>query len=266
MPDSLHSQDAELRGPDRGDSRQGDVPPGWTRLRVATWNIHSCVGIDARFAPERIASVIRALDVDAIGLQEVGWHHRGEIGIDQFAFLAEATGLTVLPSPTKHTRAAHYGNCILTRLPVLERTPIDLSLPRREPRGALSVLLEVGGTPVRLVAAHFGLDPWERNAQVTRILEHLAQRPGPALFMGDLNEWRPNSARLKRLWQRFPDCASPRSFHARLPTLRLDRIFVSEGLELAGFEVVRNAVTRRASDHLPVKALVGVPPAGGMGE
>ena len=164
---------------------------------------------------------------------------------------------------TKHNDQAHYGNAILTRLPVLDHTPIDLSQPVREPRGALSAVLDVRGRRVRLIVAHFGLDPWERNAQVDRILAHLdGVADLPTLFMGDLNEWRPRAPRMLRLAEKLPDCAAPRSFHARLPTLRLDRIFVSPDLTLAGFEVVRNALTRRASDHLPVRALIGVPPAG----
>ncbi|QJE74163.1 endonuclease [Aerophototrophica crusticola] len=243
------------------DSREGAVPDGWAPLSIATWNIHSCVGIDARFAPDRIAAVIRGLEVDVVGLQEVGWHHRGEQGIDQFAFLEQATGYKALAGPTKHHRTAHYGNALLTRLPVLEVEPLDLSLPVREPRGALAALLDVSGAPVRVIVAHLGLDPWERNAQVSRILDFVQARPPtPTVFMGDLNEWRPNAPRLRRLFERLPDCAAPRSFHARLPTLRLDRIFISPDLHLAGYDVVRNALTRRASDHLPVRARIGVPP------
>lgn len=244
------------------DQRQGEVPEGWAPVTLATWNIHSCVGLDARFAPERTAKVINALGADVVGLQEVGWHHRGEIGIDQFALLEQATGFRAIAGPTKHNPAAHYGNALLTRLPVLEVRSVDLSLPLREPRGALGVTVEVAGTAVRVVVAHLGLDPWERNTQVTRLLEFLdGQPPRPTVLMGDLNEWRPSAPRLRRLFDRLPDCAAPRSFHARLPTLRLDRIFVSADLRLASFHVVRNALTRRASDHLPVRAVVGVRPA-----
>ncbi|MFC7334849.1 endonuclease/exonuclease/phosphatase family protein [Rhodocista pekingensis] len=246
---------------ERGDLRSGSVPPGYGRLCVATWNIHSCVGMDARFAPERTACVIRGLDADVVGLQEVGWHHRGEMGVDQFAFLEAATGYRALAGPTKHNRAAHYGNALLTRRPVVEVVPLDLAMPMREPRGGLCAVLDVDGVEVQVIVAHLGLDPWERNAQVTRILSFLdARPPRPTVFMGDLNEWRPKAPRLARLSERLPDCAAPRSFHARLPTLRLDRIFVSPTLHLASFEVVRSAMTRRASDHLPVRALIGVPP------
>lgn len=254
--------DGNDRPEKQGDQRTGDVPEGWTPVSIATWNIHSCVGLDARFAPERTAKVIKALDADVVGLQEVGWHHRGEMGIDQFALLEQATGHRAIPGPTKNNRAAHYGNAILTRLPVREVRTVDLSLPIREPRGALAVTVEAGGSPLRVMVAHFGLDPWERNAQVTRVLEFLEAEPDlPTVFMGDLNEWRPSAPRLRRLYERLPDCAAPRSFHARLPTLRLDRIFVSHTLRLASFHVVRNALTRRASDHLPVRAVVGIRPA-----
>jgi len=56
----------------------------------------------------------------------------------------------------------------------------------------------------------------------------------------------------------FADCAAPRSFHVRMPTLRLDRIFVSEGLVLSNYDVVRTPLTKRASDHLPVRATIAL--------
>ncbi|MCW2238352.1 endonuclease/exonuclease/phosphatase family protein [Azospirillum canadense] len=252
---------ARARRPRRRlDGRAGSVPEGMATLRIATWNIHSCVGLDARFAPDRIAEVIKELDVDLVGLQEVGWHHRGEAGLDQFAFLEKATGLKAHAGPTKHNARAHYGNAILTRLPVRDCAHIDLSVGRREPRGGLDCVVEVQGRPVRVIVAHLGLDPWERAKQVETIIGRVAERPDlPTLFMGDLNEWTPNSPRLKRLGQAFPDCANPRSFHARMPTLRLDRIYASGGLVIPAFEVVRTVLTRRASDHLPVRATVAVP-------
>jgi endonuclease/exonuclease/phosphatase family metal-dependent hydrolase len=43
----------------------------WRRLRVATYNIHRCRGLDGRTNPARIASVIRAIDADIVALQEV---------------------------------------------------------------------------------------------------------------------------------------------------------------------------------------------------
>jgi endonuclease/exonuclease/phosphatase family metal-dependent hydrolase len=45
--------------------------PGETRLRVMTYNIHSCVDTFGRLAPEATAEAIRLLDPDLVALQEV---------------------------------------------------------------------------------------------------------------------------------------------------------------------------------------------------
>ena len=170
--------EADAEGVDVRDERPGTTPPGLTSFRIATYNVHSCVGIDAKFAPGRIATVVKALEADVVGLQEVGWHHRGEIGLDQFEFLSRETGMKAWPGPTKHHERAHYGNALLSRLPVLDVRPMDLSLPHREPRGAIDADIQVGDKVVRVIVAHLGLDPWERNAQITRVL-HTVER-GPA--------------------------------------------------------------------------------------
>jgi len=40
-------------------------------VRIATYNIHRCRGIDGRTRPDRIAAVLRAIDADVVALQEV---------------------------------------------------------------------------------------------------------------------------------------------------------------------------------------------------
>ena len=40
-------------------------------IRVVSYNIHECVGGDGRRDPARIAAVLREIDADIIGLQEV---------------------------------------------------------------------------------------------------------------------------------------------------------------------------------------------------
>ena len=58
----------------------------WRTLRVATYNIHRCRGLDGRTNPARIAEVIRAIEPDVIALQEVigasssGPGHAEELG------------------------------------------------------------------------------------------------------------------------------------------------------------------------------------------
>jgi endonuclease/exonuclease/phosphatase family metal-dependent hydrolase len=42
-------------------------------LRIATYNIHRCVGCDGLEAPERIAAVLQDIKADVAALQEVAF-------------------------------------------------------------------------------------------------------------------------------------------------------------------------------------------------
>lgn len=242
------------------DRRHAPSPPGRIALNVATWNVHSCVGVDARFAPDRTAAVLNGLQADIIGLQEVGWHHRGETGFDQFAFLGAATGMTVLSAPTKEGPQGHFGNALLTRFPVRAWGAFNLTLPGKEPRSGVDAILDVQGVELRVLVVHLGLTPWERERQMADLIARCDARPHtPTLLMGDFNEWATNARRVARLARRFPDSGCPPSFPVGMPTLRLDRFYVAAGLGLIAFEAVRKHPAFRASDHLPVAGRIVLP-------
>jgi len=40
-------------------------------LRIATYNVHRCRGLDGRTRPDRIAAVLQAIGADIVALQEV---------------------------------------------------------------------------------------------------------------------------------------------------------------------------------------------------
>lgn len=238
---------------DRRIGADGDV------VNVVTWNVHSCVGIDARFTPDRTAAVLSEFAADIIGLQEVGWHHRGETGFDQFAYLGAAMGMTVLAAPTKDGPHGHFGNALLTRFPVLSWTPFDLTLRGKEPRSGVDATLNVHGRELRVMVVHLGLTPWERARQINDLTARCDGRPNvPTLLMGDFNEWATRAGRLTRLERRFTDFGCPPSFPVSLPALRLDRFYVTLGLHLLSFEAVRRKPGFRASDHLPVSARIAM--------
>lgn len=225
-----------------------------TDLRVASYNIHSCIGIDRRFDPERIAEVLRSFDADIIGLQEVGWHHRGLRNFDQFAFLEQATGMTVLEGPTKlHTRA-HYGNAILTSATVETHWTLDLSLPWHIPRGCIMAEIGIGERTVTVVNAHLGLTPWDRHQQTRRIAHALEGIEGEIILMGDFNTRRPHGQSVRLLADRLPHYTTEPTYHARLPRMPFDRIYLSAGLRFSGMSVPRDPRTGKASDHLPIVA------------
>ncbi len=130
-----------------------DIPA----LRVATYNIHTCVGIDRRHDPARIAAVLREIDADIVSLQEVDAKSRFGRHVDQWAFLAAATGRHIVPSAASRQHRGRFGNAILTRFPALSVRSIDLSIGGYEPRSAIDVDLLVGDRVLRVVGTHFGL-------------------------------------------------------------------------------------------------------------
>jgi endonuclease/exonuclease/phosphatase family metal-dependent hydrolase len=225
------------------------------RLRVASYNIHACVGTDGRRDPERIAGVLREIDADVIGLQEVD-ARPGEMKTSrQREYLASALGLHAIGGPTLRREGGEYGNALLTRRPVLDVRQVDLTVYRREPRGALDVDLDVDGAPVRVVVTHLGLLPGERRTQVRRLLDRLGDdRTEFIIVCGDMNEWFAVGRPLRWLHARLGRTPGLPTFPAILPVFALDRIWVHPRAALVTLATHRTPAARLASDHLPIIA------------
>lgn len=237
-------------------------------LRVATYNIHRAHGCDGRLDPRRIAEVILSLGADLVALQEVETSH-APAPVALLSRLIEQGYVPVL-GPTMRSDVHHYGNVLLTRLPIRARARTDLSRPGREPRGLIDVRLGLTdlhraesdglvGRSLRCLATHLGLRPAERRDQIAHIAARLdARRQGlrdttPVILLGDFNEWYP-SGRLKPLDARLERVARRATWPAVWPVLALDRIWYGGSLELESSWVVRTRQTRLASDHLPLMA------------
>ena len=222
-------------------------------LSLATYNIHRCYGADGHYQPARIRRVLRQLDAEVIALQEVELLHNAPGLLD---FFCEQQQWRAIPGLTMARESGHYGNALLTKLPISEVTRLDLSLPGREPRGALLVSLRYREQPVRVVATHLGLRAAERRIQIRRLLQQLQNyaRNDVVVLMGDLNEWSFWGCALHGLRNQFRRCPAPASYPARFPLLSLDRVMVRPRERLTGVRRVKNPLTREASDHLPVVA------------
>jgi endonuclease/exonuclease/phosphatase family metal-dependent hydrolase len=221
-------------------------------IRVASYNTHGGIGRDGHFVPKRIADVLKELDADIIALQEV---ENRATGFDMLAYLKGETGFEAIAGPTLLRRGADYGNGLLTRFKVLSVQRINLCVERCEPRGALDVELDCGGTPMRVLATHLGLRPAERREQIQRLLRVLeSDRPLPTLLMGDINEWFLWGRPLRWMHKHFEKTPSPATFPARFPILALDRLWVKPKNLLRDMTVHATPLARRASDHLPLIA------------
>lgn len=230
---------------------------GELRLRVVSWNIHSCVGWRGRYDPDRVARVLAGLDADVIGLQEVDWRSPDHEDSDQFSHLAGALGMTPIAGPNLRDHHGHYGNGLLTRLGVEQVRRIELAHERREPRGAIDAILTANGARVQCIVTHLGLKASERGAQL-RTIRRVIEEDDPVdarLLLGDMNEWAPHRAPERILTPSpFARVLSVRSYPSWAPMLRLDRIFVWPEPSCASVSAERVGDARRASDHLPVVA------------
>ena len=255
--------DAQARGRARIDRRAGILPlsiraADGLSVRVVTYNIHTCVGVDRRYDPARVAAVLREIDADIACLQEVDARRGTGRHADQWAYLGEATGCRVVLGAGVRDQCGRFGNAILTRFPVLNARSIDLTVGGWEPRGAIDADLLFGDRVLRVIATHFGLRAAERRLQANRLMAALASlRPHrreaeAVLLMGDLNEWRGRSGAIRAFDRQLGPSAAERTFPSWLPMLALDRIYADGPAMLRDVGVYRSPLARLASDHLPL--------------
>lgn len=224
-------------------------------LSIATYNVHRCVGRDGRYDPERTLSVMRDLDGDVLALQELHW--RPDEALHLLNDFAYRLGYVAVAGPTLLDHTGHYGNALLTRLPVLSVKRIDLSVTEREPRGALDVTLDSGHGVLRVVATHLGLRPAERRAQIRQLLDCMAlQRAATTVLLGDINEWFLWGRPLRWLYSFFEASPAPATFPSSFPVFALDRIWVRPRQGLRELTVHKMPLARKASDHLPLRAVI----------
>jgi endonuclease/exonuclease/phosphatase family metal-dependent hydrolase len=101
-------------------------------IRVATYNVHGCVGIDRRCSETRIAEVIRELGVDLVAIQEVNRSRRNSQEVDQAENIAQQLGWVSLLSSGDEDEPGDQGLAVLSRFPFqLRRTA---KFPGKAPR------------------------------------------------------------------------------------------------------------------------------------
>ncbi len=224
-----------------------------------SWNIHGAVGLDGRYDLDRVLEAVRRHDPDIVSLQEVD--SRGEApGERPLDRLAGALGGNVAEACTVRSPDGDYGHVLISRWPIEGCRLHDISVRRREPRAAIEATIRSPSGDIHVISVHFGLDIWERRRQALR-LKALAQasRAPLRIALGDFNDWiwpEPVATTLRSV---YPAVAIHRSFPARLPVFRLDRLYCAPAAALRASFVDRSAGI--ASDHLPL--VVDLDPAAG---
>ena len=269
-------REAALRHLGRSSSGRPDVGPPRRRpaeaphpsqlLRVMTYNVHRCIGLDGKAAPERIARIIARHEPDIIALQELDVGQPRTHRIDQTERIARLLRMSYHFPPVIALERGQYGNAILSRYPMrlmqAEQLPQWGNLRYLEPRGALWVTVDIDGVAVQVINCHLSIWPSERFAQASALIgvRWLADPrcQSPVVFCGDLNA-TPGSPTYRRLMGAVHDSQSamktsriPRTWSSRYPISRLDHIFLSPDITVSKVTVPWTMLDQIASDHLPL--------------
>lgn len=224
-------------------------------LRVLTYNVHKCRGLDGRTSATRIAGVLREINADVMALQEVLEH--------QAETISEELQLPFVIGETRKLRGYGYGNVVLSRFPIRDMHNYDLSVRGREERGCLRADLDTEGMPLHVFNVHLGTALIERRHQGRKLIApellNDAALEWPRIVLGDFNEWtRGLATRLLRSHMESVDVRlhlrRSRTYPGVLPFLHLDHIYYDPVLRLEKLTLCRTRKALVASDHLPLIA------------
>jgi endonuclease/exonuclease/phosphatase family metal-dependent hydrolase len=217
-------------------------------MKLITWNVQWCRGVDGKVDPARIVKHARAVaDFDVLCLQEIANNYPdpflgGSRGENQFAELARLLpGYMPIPGiavdvPAEDGQRRHFGNMILSRLPVgqvfrhLLPYPVDPGI-NGMPRMAVEAVIDAPFGLVRVITTHLEYyGRTKRSAQVEALRTiyaegsgharmggvvdlthgpfHTRLRPEATIITGDFN-LEPDDALHARMCETFADGTPP---------------------------------------------------------
>jgi len=247
-------------------------------IKVLTVNLHKgFTALNRRFVLPELREAIRGVSADMVFLQEVLGDHRrhassvaGWPDSPQYEFLADSIWPDFAYGRNAAFPGGHHGNALLSKWPIVHQRNHDVSVavavagPER--RGLLHCRLDIPGTSneVHALSVHLGLREAHRALQLDqlcRVLESEVPADAAVIVAGDFNDWRLNAhARLADcagMREVFVECTgtAARTFPARLPLLRLDRIYV-RGVAALRALTLPSRPWAHLSDHAPLAAEV----------
>ena len=239
------------------------------RLQVLTINVHKgFTALNRRFILPELRSAVQATGADLVFLQEVLGSHELHAkrfhnwpSVPQYEFLADSMWPQFAYGRNAVYPDGHHGNALLTKFPIVRYDNLDVSVQGNEQRGLLHCQLDVPGhSAVHAICVHLGLREAHRQQQIGLLLELLATfAPAePVIIAGDFNDWRLRADALlaeRGLSEAFrgQHGRPAKSFPARFPLLRLDRIYVRNATAHAPV-VLSTRPWSHLSDHAPLTA------------
>jgi endonuclease/exonuclease/phosphatase family metal-dependent hydrolase len=245
-------------------------------LTLLTLNTHKGFSsFNRRFVLHELRTAIREIGADLVFLQEVvGRHEHHSLrhpnwpATTQYEFLADSIWSDFAYGRNAVYDGGHHGNAVLSKFTIVRHENHDVSVRERERRGLLHCVIRLpqGAVELHAVCAHLGLSEGQRRRQVARLCDLIDTEvpPGAPLFVaGDFNDWRVRAdRRLRRcagLYEAFraADAALPRTFPARWPLLKLDRIYVRNA-RVVTTACLSDPPWSHLSDHVALAAEVAI--------
>ena len=234
------------------------TPGPVTPLRVVSYNIAGHTALVRPGHVAQVAALLRELDPDVVGLQEV---HRGTWQSwfrDQTEELARRTGLTPAFGPSFRALGGEFGNAVLVRGEVLAAATLPLPSVG-EPRSLLRARVRVREVELDVFVTH--LAAWGGAARAVRARQlrcvgaQLRAADRPFVLAGDLNA-APGSPEIVAL---LGDdlarlCGLPEDVTYPLLARRIDYLLVDGHWRVLEARVLREG----PSDHWPVVAALAI--------
>ncbi|GGH19597.1 Metal-dependent hydrolase, endonuclease/exonuclease/phosphatase family [Cribrihabitans marinus] len=227
--------------------------PRQSTLRLASYNIQKCVGLDLRRQPRRILTVLDRLGAQIVVLQEADKRLPPRPAALPHFVLNEA-GWKIADLGGAGSLGWH-GNAVIWKGGGIRLTgTAHHDLPGFEPRGAVRAEFDTPIGRLRVVGLHLGLFGPSRQQQVSHLTRDMARLPDlPTVWAGDFNEWSRQPV-LDHLAPQMRFLPPMPSFPAPQPVGPLDRIALGAGLAASAHGVHSERPAHIASDHLPVWA------------
>ncbi len=232
-----------------------------------TANVHKgFTFFNRRFILPELRAAVTQLSTDVVCLQEVlGVHRRHEQryhdwpAAPQYEYLAD----TMWPQFAYGRNAVYpdgdHGNALMSKFPIIHHQNLDVTIGGTEERGLLYCVLDVPRQKeVHAVCVHLGLRESHRRQQLHLLGALLESLPPtePVVVAGDFNDWRGKATAILEQWglrEAFVEAYGmpAKTFPARWPLLRLDRVYVRNARTHAPSVLYRKPWSH-LSDHAPL--------------
>ena len=241
-------------------------------IKVLTVNIHKgFTFFNRKFILPELREAVRSVGADVVFLQEVTGSNEKHLEkfdhypeTPHYEFLADSIWPQFAYGRNAVYTHGDHGNAVLSKFPIVRFENHDVSISGPERRGLLHCELQIPGRSVNVhaICVHLSLTESHRVLQMGKLcnLVHSSVPAQAALIVaGDFNDWRHRACKLLAEGAALHDVfvqaygKPARTFPARLPLLRLDRIYVRNAIGHAPV-VLPSQPWSHLSDHAPLAA------------